>query len=405
MAHPSVQHFFRDAQYSTLTEARTNMDKGFALRKRQAADIPKNEAPWRVDPPPASGPTTRNPASRQSLTTNDLIVNAAYHQVMSSANTEPYAVPTSQRTTQSPTTRVTSSQRFLGVNLDVRQARGNLNVDVRQARGSSDYRRLDKLPIAQIEDLPPMEEPSSAPPMPNPDLPPDHWRQGGRGKGKRPPQQSTSRQPAKYARSDDLSIPLPPQRGGSILKSSRSEPQIPQPPNNNGAPEPAPTNRPSTRPKLTMSEAGVPAYKGDEYQPLTRFECKSHYSIRQWILIPNEGVPIADSVLTRILKKISDEPDPHINEADREMSEFVMDRMDQCFSLPEDFIYEVSVNGVKKYRTIYSDLVHAKVAFASTGLYRLLDMKQIARVGDYYYSLRQRPDKKSSSYEYIPNKK
>ena len=87
------------------------------------------------------------------------------------------------------------------------------------------------------------------------------------------------------------------------------------------------------------------------------------------------------------------------------MSEFVMDRMDQCFSLPEDFIYEVSVNGAKKYRTIYSDLVHAKVAFASTGLYRLLDMKQIARVGDYYYSLRQRPDKKSSSYEYIPNKR
>ncbi len=45
MAHPSVQHFFRDAQYSTLTEARNNMDKGFALRKRQAADIPKREAP------------------------------------------------------------------------------------------------------------------------------------------------------------------------------------------------------------------------------------------------------------------------------------------------------------------------------------------------------------------------
>jgi hypothetical protein len=38
-------------------------------------------------------------------------------------------------------------------------------------------------------------------------------------------------------------------------------------------------------------------------------------------------------------------------------------------------------------------------------LYRLLDMKMTARAGDYYYSLRQRPDKGSAVYEYIPNKR
>ncbi len=32
-------------------------------------------------------------------------------------------------------------------------------------------------------------------------------------------------------------------------------------------------------------------------------------------------------------------------------------------------------------------------------------MKQMARVGDYYYSLRLRPEKKASTYEYIPNKR
>ena len=32
-------------------------------------------------------------------------------------------------------------------------------------------------------------------------------------------------------------------------------------------------------------------------------------------------------------------------------------------------------------------------------------MKMIARVGDYYYSLRMRPDKKGATYEYIPNKR
>ncbi len=63
------------------------------------------------------------------------------------------------------------------------------------------------------------------------------------------------------------------------------------------------------------------------------------------------------------------------------------------------------INGNKRYKTLHGDTVHPKVAFASNGLYRLLDLKQIARVGDYYFSLRMRPEKKSSTYEYIPNKR
>ncbi len=66
--------------------------------------------------------------------------------------------------------------------------------------------------------------------------------------------------------------------------------------------------------------------------------------------------------------------------------------------------YEVMINGTKKYKTIHGESVYAKIAFASTGLYRLLDMKMIACVGDYYYSLRMRPEKKSATYEYIPNR-
>jgi hypothetical protein len=98
MSHPSVQFLFRDAQYSTLAEARSNMDKGFALRKRQSDDSTKREAPWRLDAPPPSVPTpAKASASRQRLTVNDLFTNAAHHSVMASANTGPYAVPTSQR--------------------------------------------------------------------------------------------------------------------------------------------------------------------------------------------------------------------------------------------------------------------------------------------------------------------
>ncbi len=107
---------------------------------------------------------------------------------------------------------------------------------------------------------------------------------------------------------------------------------IPLPPNANSAPEPAPTTKPSSRTKFTAGETGVPLYKGDEYQPLTRLECKSYYSIHQWSQVPKAGVPISDAELIRILKKIPDEGNSHLNGTDREMSEFVMDRMDQCFT-------------------------------------------------------------------------
>jgi hypothetical protein len=82
-----------------------------------------------------------------------------------------------------------------------------------------------------------------------------------------------------------------------------------------------------------------------------------------------------------------------------------MDRIDKCFAIPDDFVYEVTLNGIRKYRTIHGDPVQPKVAFASTSLYRQLDMKMIAPVGDYYYSLQMRPEKKASTYEYIPNKR
>ncbi len=49
MTHPAVAFAFRDAQYSTLSEARQLMDKGFALKARITIDphtkvIPKDEA-------------------------------------------------------------------------------------------------------------------------------------------------------------------------------------------------------------------------------------------------------------------------------------------------------------------------------------------------------------------------
>ncbi len=96
-------------------------------------------------------------------------------------------------------------------------------------------------------------------------------------------------------------------------------------------------------------------------------------------------MPISDKELIRALKKIPDEGDPHITGTDREMSEFVMDRMDQCFTIPEGFVYEVMINGNKRYKTTHGDTVSPKVAFASAGLYRLLEIKQIDYPGGSLY--------------------
>ena len=384
MTHPSVQHYFRDAQYTTLNEARNQMDKGFALRQRQTSEPYKLEAPWRVDLQPSSAAPTKG----QKLTANDLITNAAYHQVMASANTEPYAVPTAQRAPppQPPAAR---------------------------ARVPLDYRRADQPPIAMIDDAPQMEESSSVSPPPNHDLPADHWRNAG--KGKRPPPQRASRQPHKYARSYDREHPLSraAQSSGKNAASDDREyplsraaqssaPIIPLPPNaRNSASAP----KTSTRPRLTPGEAGVPSYKGDEYQPLTRVECASYFKLARTKTLPKAGEPLSDDELIKALTKIPNEGDSTITDSDREMSAFIMDRVDQCFAIPDDFIYEVMINGVKKYRSIHGEFIYAKTAHASSGLYRLLDMKMIARVGDYYYSLRMRPDKKAATYEYIPNKR
>ncbi len=76
-------------------------------------------------------------------------------------------------------------------------------------------------------------------------------------------------------------------------------------------------------------------------------------------ITPKVGVPLSDDELIKALTKLPDEGDPHINDEDRTMSNFVMDRIDQSFTIPQDFVYEVMIGGVKKYWSIHGDAVHA----------------------------------------------
>jgi hypothetical protein len=205
MSHPSVQHLFRDARYSTIGEARQYVEKGFALRQRQIHKIYKLEAPWRVDLPPPPSPA---PAPPPAASQRDSRVD--YQRLMAAAHKTP------QNYVPSPPNAATAVPTTQHAPPPAQQA-------IRPARVSLDYRRADQPPLALIEDFP-MQESSSEPPMPNPNLPPDHWRNVVTGKGKRPPPQYAGRHPHKYSRSDDRNNP--PSR-----TPQTKEPVIPLPPN------------------------------------------------------------------------------------------------------------------------------------------------------------------------------
>jgi hypothetical protein len=81
------------------------------------------------------------------------------------------------------------------------------------------------------------------------------------------------------------------------------------------------------------------------------------------------------------------------------MADFVIERIYDCLSQPDDFIYEVlEGNNTKKYRSVHGQYVYGRVD--NKPVYRLLPPKMISIVGDYYQCLRQRPDKKTPAYKY-----
>jgi len=310
MAHPSVIKMFCDAQYETLSSAKQQMDRGFALRARITTDaatkvIPKAEVPW------------------QRLHSD---------------------VPDVQSQAPAPYT---------------------------------------------------LSKPEQS-----------------RGKGKHVLSQLANRRqpPQKMSRYEPTQPPTPPPMGGASAPA-RSAGGIPLPPTPNGdafessSVMPPPAVQP--RAALTPGQAGVPSYTGRTIMPLTRAEARKHYKALVPTTMPKENELLADEVLARILTKLPHEGDPHVNDFDRNMSDFMINQINSCFTQAEHFIYEVMSGTKKLLLDVYGNLIpYERNAYDASNqpyLHRLLPLKEIARVGDYYHCLRQRPEKKGSAYEYIPN--
>jgi hypothetical protein len=115
--------------------------------------------------------------------------------------------------------------------------------------------------------------------------------------------------------------------------------------------------------ELTPGEAGVLGYTGETIWPLTRIEAIKHYN----------------AYTSRQLTTLHELEDGSHCEGRK-------------------LILDVDGNRVPIERNAY-DPSNARF------LYRLLHPRMIAQVGNYYYCLRQRPSKKGSLIEYIPNKR
>ena len=369
MANRHVQFALRDAQYTTLGEARAQMDRGFALKAKLTTDkatlvYPKTPAPWQ-DPIGQSGsrpPGSTGPPIMESLRPH----RHAPHDPSKWAPakpTNPPRVTLDQRLTP-------AGQAMLGASLTVDEA---------------------------LED-------GFSPGPPEPDRKGKGW---DKGKREAPSQGSRRQPPLKQSRNDAYQssssshsprVPWKEDKNWSNPRPTAAKPlrAPPLPPTQGSS-----SNPPSTPlTVLTRGDIGIPPYTGENIRLYTRAEARTAYNIIKPLTLPKRGVNIASSELERVLRKSAEE----ISAYDNELANFVMDRIDESLTRTNAYAYEVMEGTTKHVVDIYNEKYPPNRRHEKGVLYTMLPPSVIMSVGNYYSILRQRPVAKSNtSYEYMPN--
>ncbi len=95
-----------------------------------------------------------------------------------------------------------------------------------------------------------------------------------------------------------------------------------------------------------------------------------------------------------------------IPEYDQDMATYMVERLHQAYSLPDKFIYEHMHDTSRCYLDIDGNRPRAQNSGGDLkNLYKMLPLRVIPMVGNYYSILRQRPGKHSDAFEYMPNAK
>jgi hypothetical protein len=136
----------------------------------------------------------------------------------------------------------------------------------------------------------------------------------------------------------------------------------------------------------------------------TRDEAKDFYKVVRAKSLPAKGELLSEKDLQRVLNKTSAD----ITQHDKDMADFIIDRIDDASKQASDYVIEIMVDTSKRYVNIHGESYNERVAVRDVrNLYSLLPPGMIKLVGNFYYALRQRPyiQGKPAKYEYMPNAK
>jgi hypothetical protein len=149
----------------------------------------------------------------------------------------------------------------------------------------------------------------------------------------------------------------------------------------------------------------IPHFDGEYIELFTRDEVKDFYKVIRAESLPAKGELLLEKDLQRVLNKSPAD----ISQHDKDMADFIIDRLDDASRQACKYVIEIIVDTTKRYVNIRGESFNGRVAVRDVrNLYSLLPTSMIKLVGNYYSVLRQRPFKPSprtSPYEYMPNEK
>ena len=361
MSDPTVQFALRDAEYSTLIEARKQMEKGIALRSRITSDhttkvIPKH-APPGDQPPPAF--LQNVPARRSAPTAANATKEARTKTVYD------------RRSLTQSAQLVTDSEDQQDDQDDQYPLHPRVREYVQRTAGKEDYA-------------------------------PTPYSKGKGVKGKRDasPMANRHQPPYKTPKHDN---PVASQRVPELARGKDGKAKIPVPPPRHASnlPQPPPAD-------LTRGQAGIPPISEKPLMLFTRPEAIREYNLIQPKRLPTSGECLPFEDMERLVLRFTsatDRPDQVvISDYDQDMATCIVERLCLATALSNEFIYEHMQGTERYYLDVDGRTPRARDPTRDPSkLYKMLPLRMIPIVGDYYRILRQRPGKQSDTFEYMPN--
>ena len=398
MADPTVQYALRDAEYANLREARLHMERGIALRNRTLSDpatkvFPKSAPPGDQPPPSIRHTKSASPGDQPPPSSRNTIPATRYAPTSANEHVRK-ELRTKTVHDYRPTTLVPDGEEQQDDQDNHPTPTSQLHPKVQAYLARTQGQDSHVPPSHQDKGMDTYD--------PEDYTPPSYKGKGGKGK-RGPPQMSNRHQPPiKFSKYDNPAASqqlLDTVRGGKATR-----PPKPSLPSKQviGNPQPSPAN-------LTRGQVGIPPISENPIKLFNRSEAIREYNFTQPNGLPPSGQCLPFEDMERILRKYMPESDSslpiEIPEYDQDMATYMVERLHQAHYLPDEFVYEHMHGTTRILLDIDGNKPRLRGNPDPKNLYKMLPLRMIPIVGDYYSILRQRPTKQSDAFEYMPNAK